>query len=100
MMQRPLVPTADGSMRPATRYQAGSTPDTCQAHDPLIPSALEIDRFSPVSGGDRSDLAWDGAEAVPSVAAGGDDRLVAVEDAGVEEVVLEELPQILDRVQF
>ena len=29
-----------------------------------------------------------------------DDGVVAVEDAGVEEVVLEELPQILDRIEF
>ena len=45
-------------------------------------------------------MAWDGAEAVPGVAAGGDDGVVGVEDAGVEEVVFEELPQILDRVEL
>ena len=44
-----------------------------QAITALIPSVLVTDRFDPVSGGDGSDLAGDGAEAVPGVAAGGDD---------------------------
>ena len=53
----------------------------------LIPTVLVHDRFGPIPGGDGSDLTWDGAETVPGVAAGINDRLVAVVDAGVEEVV-------------
>ena len=45
-------------------------------------------------------LAGDGAEAGPGIAASGDDRVVGVEAPGVEEVVLEELPQILDRIEL
>ena len=66
----------------------------------LILTVLVIDRFGPVSGGDGSDLARYGAEPVPGVAAGGDDGVVGLEDAGVEKVVLEELPQVLDRVEL
>ena len=47
----------------------------------IIPTVLEIDRFGPISGGDGSDLAGDGAEAVPGDAAGLDDRAVALQDA-------------------
>ena len=57
------------------------------AKRPVIPTVLVHDRFGPIPGGDGSDLTWDGAETVPGVAAGINDRLVAVVDAGVEEVV-------------
>ena len=60
----------------------------CRSHrSRIIPTVLVHDRFGPIPGGDGSDLTWDGAETVPGVAAGINDRLVAVVDAGVEEVV-------------
>ena len=66
----------------------------------LIPTVLISDLFGPVSGGDGPDLVGKLAQAVPGVAAGVDDGLVAGEDQSVEEVMPEELPQIFDRVEF
>ena len=46
------------------------------------------------------DAAWFGGECIPSIAAGIDDGVVAVEDTIAELVLAQVLPDILDRIEF
>jgi hypothetical protein len=64
----------------------------------MIPTVPISDLFGPGAGGDGADLVGSLAPAVAGVATGGDDGLVAGEDAGGAVVVAEELPDRLDRV--
>ena len=65
----------------------------------LITAASYTD-LRPVTRGDGGDAFRSCDKCVPSVAAGGDDAVVAFEDALREVVLAEELPDVFDRVQF
>ena len=56
--------------------------------------------IGPFSGSDRGDTSWLFGEFVPSMAAVIEDVVVVSEDAVREPVVAQELPDVLDRVEF
>jgi len=65
----------------------------------LIPAALKFD-LCPIARGDGGNLVGHLHEPVPSVAAGIDDGLVAVPHAVAQQVLPQELPEVLHRVQL
>jgi len=66
----------------------------------LIPTALSADTFGPGPLSDRFDIVWPTEEGSPSIAACIEDGVVVFEDTVCEVVLAQELPDVLDGIEF
>ena len=66
----------------------------------LIPAALWINTYGPLSCCDTANLSWDGLRVIPRLTAGIDDGVIVVEDGVGQRVLTQELSDILDVAKY